>query len=76
MHKFCGNSNARLIHRIEEFEIDKSKAWEIKSTKGTEYKQNDDYIAVNEELITLFKRKIKQFEKENAKLRDRRGMFN
>ena len=76
MHKFCGNSNARLIHRIEEFEIDKKKAWEIKSIKGTEFKQNDDYIATNDELITLLKRKAKQVEEENAKLRDRRGMFN
>ena len=59
MHKFCGNSNARLVHRIEEYEIEKSKGWKIKSTKGTEYKQNEDYITVNNELITLLKRKAK-----------------
>ena len=59
MHKFCGNTNTRLMHRIEEFEIEKSKGWKIKQTKGTEYKQNEDYITVNEELITLLKRKAK-----------------
>ena len=76
MHKFCGNSNARLFHRIEEFDIDKKKVWEIKSIEGIECKQNDDFIASNDELITLLKRKAKQVEEENAKLRDRRGMFN
>ena len=64
------------MHRIEEFEIDKSKVWKIKSTEGTEYKQNEDYISNNEELVTLLKTKMKQVENENAKLRDRRGMFN
>ena len=76
LHKHCGNSNARLVHRIEEFEIEKKTAWKIKSVSGSEYKQNEDYIETNNELITLLKRKTKQVEDENAKLRDRRGMFN
>ena len=50
------------------------KTWEIKSNDGTEYKQNDDYITINEELFTLPKRMTIQIEEENAKLRDRRDV--
>ena len=39
--------------------MEKKNGWKIKKTNGIEFKQNEDFITVNEELITLLKRKIK-----------------
>ena len=71
--------NARIICRIEDFEIGKRGNWKPDMTAArrlVQLKQNEDFITTNEELIQLLKRKVQEVETENTKLRDKRSMWN
>ena len=74
----CSDLNARLIYRIEEFENGKAEQWQLDTTatEKVQLKKNEDLIEANDELIQLLKIKTKQVKDQNAKSRDRRGMFN